>query len=85
MPTQSLGILNTGGGELNYSVQSVTTSGGSWLKLSATSGTVVRPFLDVSFVNIGVNADSLAPGTYYGQVQVSSAGPPTRRSRRWWC
>ena len=74
VPTQSLGILNTGGGELNYSVQSVTTSGGSWLKLSATSGTVVRPFLDVSFVNIGVNADSLAPGTYYGQVQVSSGG-----------
>jgi trimeric autotransporter adhesin len=74
VPMQSLGILNTGGGELNYTVQTVTTSGGSWLTLSSTSGTVVRPFLDVSFVNIGVNAASLAPGTYYGQVQVSSGG-----------
>jgi hypothetical protein len=72
---QSLGILNAGAGTLNYSVETTTQSGGSgWLSVSADSGTVLRPFLDVSFVNVVVNASSLAAGTYYGQVTVSAAG-----------
>ena len=75
VPAQSLGILNTGSGTLNYSVQATILPGASgWLSVSANSGTVIRPFLDVSFVNVRVDAHSLAPGTYYGQLAVSAAG-----------
>lgn len=74
-PLQTLGVLNTGSGTLNYNVKTITSPGSpSWLKVSANSGTVVRPFLDVSFVDVSVDAGSLAAGTYYGQVQVSSSG-----------
>jgi uncharacterized protein (TIGR03437 family) len=73
---QSLGILNAGSGTLNYSVQATTQSGASgWLSASPVNGTtVVRPFLDVSFVDVNVNASSLAAGTYYGQITVSATG-----------
>jgi len=37
-----------------------------------SSGTVVRPFLDVSQVNVPVNPANLTPGTYYGRITVSS-------------
>jgi uncharacterized protein (TIGR03437 family) len=72
---QQLGILNAGAGTLNYTVQATTRPGASgWLKVSATSGTVNRPLLDVLFVDVIVDASSLAPGAYYGQVQVVAAG-----------
>lgn len=72
---QSLGILNTGSGVLNYSVQVSTQQAASgWLSVSANSGTVVRPFLDVSFVDISVDAHALSAGTYYGQVSVLASG-----------
>jgi trimeric autotransporter adhesin len=71
---QSLGILNSGAGILNYSVQATTQSGASgWLSVSDNSGTVIRPLLDVSFINVIVNASSLAAGTYYGQITVSAS------------
>jgi uncharacterized protein (TIGR03437 family) len=69
---QSIGILNVGGGVMNWSAQASTLTGSGWLALSSTSGTVNRPFLDVSFTDVLVNARSLAPGTYYGSIQVSA-------------
>jgi len=73
--SQSLGILNTGSGTLNYNIQATTQSGGSgWLSVSTSSGRVIRPFLDVSFVDVGVDARSLTPATYYGKVTVSATG-----------
>ena len=73
---QTLGILNSGAGTLSYSVQATTQSGGSgWLSVSPGSGTVTRPLLDVSDINVMVNANRLPPpGTYYGQIVVSVAG-----------
>ena len=72
---QSLGILNTGAGVLNWTATISTLPPASgWLSLSATTGTVNRPFLDVSFTNVIVNASSLAPGAYYGQIQVTAQG-----------
>lgn len=48
---------------------------GRWLaSLSTNTGTVNRPFLDVSFVNVIVNAGTLIAGTYYGNVTVTGTG-----------
>jgi uncharacterized protein (TIGR03437 family) len=70
---QDFGILNIGQGSLNWTAQASVLSGSvNWLSLSSTSGTVKTPFLDVSPVNVSVNAAGLTPGTYYGQIQVAS-------------
>jgi uncharacterized protein (TIGR03437 family) len=74
---QSLSILNGGAGSMSWTAQLVTPSGSScpWLSLSESSGTVTRPLLDVSQVEVGINAQGLAlnPGSYYCLIQVSAA------------
>ncbi len=71
---QSIGILNVGSGVMNWTAQVTTLSGSGWLNLSSASGSVTRPFLDASFTNVTVNAKSLPPGVYHGQIQVSASG-----------
>ena len=71
---QTFGILNTGSGSMTWSATANTLSSSGWLSVSPTTGTVTTPFLDVSFVNVSVNAASLAAGTYYGNVQVTAPG-----------
>jgi uncharacterized protein (TIGR03437 family) len=71
---QTVGILNAGSGSMSWTAQATTLSGSGWLSLSATSGTVASPLLDVSFVDVQVNAQSLAPGDYFGSIQVSAPG-----------
>ena len=71
---QSIGILNTGSGSMTWSATAATLSGGNWLSLSDNAGTVNQPFLDVSFSDVSVNAQSLASGQYFGSVQVTALG-----------
>ena len=68
---QDFGILNIGQGVLNWTAQASTLSGSNWLSVSPNSGTVNRPYLDVSLVNVAVDPSGLATGTYYGQVKVN--------------
>jgi uncharacterized protein (TIGR03437 family) len=72
---QDFGILNIGQGVLNWTAQATTLSGNSnWLSISPASGTVNRPYLDVSLVNVAVDPAGLTAGTYYGQIKVSASG-----------
>ncbi len=67
---QSIGILNTAQGAMGWTATATTLSGGSsWLRIDSASGMVNAP-TDVSLVNVSVDASSLAPGDYYGLVQV---------------
>jgi uncharacterized protein (TIGR03437 family) len=72
--SQNFGILNTGQGSMNWSATAKSPSGGSvpWLSLLQTSGTVARPYLDVSLVDVAVDPTGLAAGDYYAQIQVTS-------------
>ena len=74
---QPLSILNGGSGSMNWTAQLVTPSGSScpWLSLSESEGAVTRPLLDVSQVEVSINAQGLAlnPGSYYCLIQVSAA------------
>jgi uncharacterized protein (TIGR03437 family) len=73
---QPLAILNVGNEVLNWSALASTLSGGKWLQLSASSGTVVRPYRDVSQIMVSIDPTvvaGLAPGDYYGQIQISDA------------
>ncbi len=73
---QSFGILNTGQGSMNWSASATPLSGGSWLSIDQTSGTVTTPYQDVSSVNVSVNPVGLPQGTYYGQILVTAPGAP---------
>lgn len=72
--SQNFGILNTGQGSMTWSASARLPAGGSvpWLTLLETSGTVNRPLLDVSLVDVAVNPSGLAAGDYYAQIQVTS-------------
>jgi uncharacterized protein (TIGR03437 family) len=74
---QNFGILNTGQGSMAWTATATTLSGGNWLQISPTSGTVQQPYLDVSPVTVSINPSTLAAGTYYGRIQVSAAAANT--------
>ena len=67
---QSLSVTSTSGSAaVSFTVASTTTSGGSWLSTSVTSGaTPLNP------LTVTVNSNSLASGTYNGNIAISPAG-----------
>jgi uncharacterized protein (TIGR03437 family) len=71
---QSFGILNSGQGSMSWTANASTLSGGAWLSIDQTSGTVATPLASVSTVNVTVNPAGLAAGNYYGQVQIQAQG-----------
>ncbi len=72
--SQNFGILNTGQGSMTWNATAKSPTGGTvpWLTLLETSGTVSRPYLDVSLLDVAVNPAGLAAGDYYAQIQVTS-------------
>jgi uncharacterized protein (TIGR03437 family) len=72
---QKFGILNSGQGSMSWSA--TTVSGVNWLSISPSSGTVLRPYLDVSLVTISIDPSSLPAGTYYGRIEVSAVSANT--------
>ena len=74
---QSFGILNTGQGAMNWTATASALSGGNWLQISPSSGTVTTPYLDVSEVTVTIDPTGLSAGTYYGRIQVSAAAANT--------
>ena len=73
-PAQSFTVSNGGAGTLSWTASSSVFSGASWLSVSPTSGQSTGA--GSTAVSVQVNPAGLAAGTYYGQVQVSSAGAP---------
>ena len=67
---QTLNVTSTSGSaSVSLTVTSTTTSGGSWLSTSVTSGaTPLNP------LTVTVNSNSLASGTYNGNIAISPAG-----------
>ncbi|HLK67398.1 MAG TPA: hypothetical protein VKU19_28375 [Bryobacteraceae bacterium] len=74
---KSFAILNTGQGTLNWTAKAATLSGGNWLQITPGSGTVQRPFLDASLVNVSVDGRTLTAGTYYGRIEVAASAANT--------
>ena len=74
---KSFGILNTGQGSMSWTAAATTLSGGTWLQISPSSGTVQQPYLDVSLVNLSVDPSTLGTGTYYGRIQISAVAANT--------
>ena len=81
-PVQTLSILNSGSKSSNFGVSASTTSGGQWLTVSPSSGTITSSTPAVATVSI--NASGLAAGDYYGQIQISAEARRTRRKPHRW-
>ncbi|MBM3812904.1 MAG: hypothetical protein FJW20_14870 [Acidimicrobiia bacterium] len=75
VPPQTFAVLNAGDGVMHWTASSTVLSGGAgWLQASPASGSSNASSLTVPFVEVGINPAGLAPGEYYGQVQVSAQG-----------
>jgi uncharacterized protein (TIGR03437 family) len=72
-PPRHLFILNQGSGVLNWTASASTLSGGQgWLRISRTSG--ASNALEVpDAVEVRIDPTGLAPGEYYGRVEVRAA------------
>jgi len=70
---QNFGILNTGQGSMSWTAAATTLSGGNWLQISPSNGTVQRPYLDVGLATVAIDPSTLGAGTYYGRIQVSAS------------
>jgi uncharacterized protein (TIGR03437 family) len=70
---QTLSITNRGTGTLGWTITTSTTAGGNWLAVNTTSGTSTAGAA-TSPVSVSVQQQGLAPGTYSGEVRVSTAG-----------
>lgn len=74
--SQSLVITNQGSKAQNFTLSAATDSGGDWLSLNPSSGTIA-PFSSAS-VAVNASAGSLSAGTYLGSItgSVSPANQP---------
>ncbi len=72
-PSQTVSVVNTGSGTLNWNVTASTLSGGgNWLSATPASGST-QPLPTVPpTISISVNSQGLAAGTYYGSVKVNT-------------
>ena len=69
--TQSVAVSNSQTGTLSYQAVTSTLSGGPWLSVSSSSGTVTTSPVNVM---ISANPAGLAAGVYFGRVDFSAAG-----------
>ncbi|MGH9721413.1 MAG: BACON domain-containing protein, partial [Bryobacteraceae bacterium] len=75
VPPRSFEVLNIGRGVVPWSVSTRTLSGGpSWLSVTPGNGSTDAASQTVPSVAVRVNPADLAPGSYYGLVQVDAAG-----------
>jgi uncharacterized protein (TIGR03437 family) len=76
--SQDINLVNTGSGSLPWTASASVLSGGSWLKLDASSGSVDTPLTGVSTLHASIDMSSLDPNIqtgrlYYGQVTIDSS------------
>jgi hypothetical protein len=72
-PAQPISIRNGGAGTLNWAASTTTADGGSWLSLSASSGTAPST-LSVSIVPSKLPGNGVNAGTFNGEVLLQSSG-----------
>jgi uncharacterized protein (TIGR03437 family) len=73
--TQSVSIANQTSQALPFSTSATTNSGGNWLRLSLSEGSV--PSFGSSGLAVTADPSQLTAGTYTGTVSISISGGPT--------
>jgi len=73
-PGQSFNILNSGSGQMPWTISATTLSGGPWLSIFPQSGQTDAGVPLVPVVEVNIDPAGLPAGTYYGTVKVSAPG-----------
>ena len=74
-PPQSFGVLNAGQGSMGWTATPQTLSAGpNWLTVTPSAGSSIANSLTPPLVRVNVNQSGLAPGTYYGSIQIGAPG-----------
>jgi uncharacterized protein (TIGR03437 family) len=68
---QALVLTNGGKGTLNWASSVTTTSGGDWLSILPSTGSVLAGEAGTK-VTVSADPSGLGAGDYYGQIQISS-------------
>jgi uncharacterized protein (TIGR03437 family) len=68
---QALTLKNSGQGTLNWASSVTTTSGGAWLSILPSTGSVLAGQAGTK-VTVSADPSGLGTGDYYGQIQISS-------------
>ena len=69
-PAQTVSLVNTGGGVLNWTATVTTTSGGTWLIVSPLSG--VAP----STLTVSIDTSRVGAGKFTGSITLKASGAP---------
>jgi uncharacterized protein (TIGR03437 family) len=69
-PAQSVALVNTGAGVLNWTATVTTTSGGNWLIVSPLSGTAP------STLTVSIDTSRVGGGKFTGSITLKSSGLP---------
>ncbi len=72
---QTFTVVNGALGSINFGVAASTSSGGQWLSVSTTSGTVKAGAPGVP-ITVSVDGSKLTIGAYYSTVRVMAPGVP---------
>jgi len=67
-PAQNFTLLNTGGSQFNWSIQTTTVTGGAWLLVSPKSGTAAAT------ITVAANGVGLTTGSYTGAITLNVPG-----------
>ncbi|HET8910046.1 MAG TPA: hypothetical protein VFN23_01195, partial [Ktedonobacteraceae bacterium] len=70
--TQTLQIANPGSSDLQWNLNTITDTGGSWLYTTSSSGQVTAG--NNQQIQIGINPAHLPVGTYKGRINLSASG-----------
>jgi uncharacterized protein (TIGR03437 family) len=69
IPAQSFGILNTGQGLMNWTLETSTLTGGSWLGVTPASGSTQADALEIPMVDVSASPGTLPTGRYSGLIR----------------
>lgn len=69
---QTISVLNTGIGRMDWTASASTLAGGNWLSLTGSNGSSVAGSTAPQ-INVSVNPSGLAPGAYFGLVTATSS------------
>jgi len=67
-PAQNFTLLNTGGSQFNWTIQTTTVTGGAWLLASPKSGTAAAT------ITVAANGVGLTTGSYTGAITLNVPG-----------
>ncbi len=73
-PLQTFGVLNSGQGEMAWTVEASTLSGGAWLTVSPASGTSTAGALEIPEVEVSAKVTGLRAGQYNGLIKLVAPG-----------